>query len=122
MRAREFIGEDKKPLRKSVQQSMPNLTTSSDLDSASNPYLAYRFGVALAASPDTEQIYAEGPIGSDFAMVDFSPGDKLIRAAAAKKMGISFDHGTGVGSKELSHTVINTVSPVAHAKKNQFGV
>ncbi len=122
MRAREFIPESKKALRKSVKQSMPNLTTSSDLDNNNHPYLAYRFGVALAASPDTAGVHDQGPIGSNFAMVDFSEGDTEIRQAAAKKMGIKFDKGTGKGSEELSDTVINKTSPVATVKKNKYGV
>ena len=122
MRAKEFIEESKKPLRKSVRQSMPNLTTSSTLDNNNHPYLAYRFGVALAASPDTESVYAEGPLGSDFMMVDFSDGDREIRKAAAKKMGIKFDQGTGRGSEELSDKIINKTSPVAQPKKNKYGV
>ena len=122
MRAKEFIEESKKPLRKSVRQGMPNLTTSSQLDNNNHPYLAYRFGVALAPSPDTSNFHDKGPIGSDFTMVDFSDGDTEIRLAAAKKMGIKFDRGTGRGSEELSDTIINKVSPVAAPKKNKYGV
>ncbi len=122
MRAKEFIPESRKALRKSVSQALPNLTTSSDLDNNNHPYLAYRFGVALAPSPDTAGIHDGGPIGSDFAMVDFSEGDAEIRRAAAKKMGIKFDRGTGKGSEELSDTIINKISPVAAPKKNKYGV
>ncbi len=122
MRAKEFIPESRKALRKSVSQAMPNLTTSSDLNNNNHPYLAYRFGVALAPSPDTAGVHGGGPIGSDFAMVDFSEGDAEIRRAAAKKMGIKFDRGTGKGSEELSDTIINKTSVVAQPKKNKYGV
>ena len=121
MRAKEFIKESRKPLRKSVRQSMPNLTSSSQLDNNNHPYLSYRFGVALAPSPDLEGFYDKGPIGSDFSMIDFSEGDEEIRKAAAKKMGIKFDRGTGKGSEEMKD-VINVVSPVAKTKKNKYGV
>ena len=122
MRAKEFINEEsgRKPLRKSVSQSMPNMTSSGFLDNNSHPYLAYRFGVALASSPDTEHVYKKGPIGSDFTMVDFSEGDTEIRVAAAKKMGVKFDRGTGKGSEELNTT--NKVSPVNKPRKNRYGV
>jgi len=122
MRAREFIpeGADRKPLRKSVTQSMPNLTSSGFLDNNNHPYLAYRFGVALAASPDPDNMHTEGPIGSDFTMVDFSEGDTEIRKVAAKRMGVNFDRGTGKGSEEVN--TVNTVSPVNKPKKNRFGV
>lgn len=122
MRAKEFIQENTELLRKSVRQSLPNLTTSSQLDNNNNPYLAYRFGVALAPSPNTEDVYARGPIGSDFTMIDYSDGDREIRQAAAKKMGIKFDKGTGQGSEELSDKIINKISPVAQPKKNKYGI
>lgn len=122
MRAKEFINEARKPLRKAVKQGMPNLTTSSKLDNNNHPYLAYRFGVALAPSPDTENVYDGSAIGSDFAMVDFSDADTKIRKAAAKKMGITFNQGTGKGSEELSGNIINKVSPVAKPKTNKYGV
>lgn len=122
MRAKEFINEDVKPLRKSVKQSMPNLTSAPKLDNNNHPYLAYRFGVALAPSPDDNGMYSEGPLGSYFTMVDYTDSDAEIRNAAAKKMGIKFDKGTGKGSEELGDDVINKVSPVAKPKKNKYGV
>ena len=122
MRAKEFVNENKKPLRKSTRQSMPNLTVSGDLDNNNHPYLAYRFGVALAPSPDVSDIYDEGPIGSDFAMVDYTDGDREIRQAAAKRMGIKFDAGTGKGSEELPDKIINKTSPLANVKRNKYGV
>ena len=122
MRAKEFIDESRKPLRKSVERSMPNLTSSSYLDNNNHPYLAYRFGVALAPSPNTESMDDLGPIGSDFSMIDFSDGDAEIRKAAAKKMGIKFDRGTGRGSEELPDNIVNKQSPVAQPKKNRYGV
>lgn len=122
MRAKEFINEDRTELRKSVKQSMPNLTTSSQLDNNNHPYLAYRFGVALAPSPDTEGFHDEGPIGSDFSMIDYSEGDAEIRKKAAARMGIKFDRGTGKGSEELPNSIINKTSPVAKPKRNRYGV
>lgn len=121
MRAHEFINESKKPLRKTSRQSLPNLTTAPHLDNNNHPYLAYRFGVALAPSPDVEGIYDEGPIGSAFSMLDYTEGEEAIRTAAAKKMGIKFTKGTGKGSEEMKD-VVNTTSPVAKPKRNKYGV
>ena len=121
MRAKEFIDESRKFLRKSIKQSMPNLSVAPALDNNNSPYAAYRFGVALAPSPDTKGVYDKGPIGSDFTMIDYSDGDAQIRKAAAKKMGIKFTRGTGKGSEEMKD-VVNTVSPVAVPKKNRYGV
>ena len=122
MRAKEFIDESRKPLRKSVQQSLSNLTTSSQLDNNGHPYLAYRFGIALAASPGPDDFHEEGPMGSNFTMVDFSDGETEIRKTAAKRMGVKFDSSTGRGSKELPDSTINKVSAVARPKKNKYGV
>lgn len=123
MRAKEFINENRKELRKSQQQSLPNLVTSHQLDNNNHPYLAYRFGVALAASPEIDsKFYDEGPMGSDFTMMDYTDADAEIRIAAAKRMGVKFEKGTGRGSEELSDTIINKVSPVSKPKKNKYGV
>lgn len=121
MRAHEFITENSKPLRKSAKQSLPNLTMAPELDNNNHPYLAYRFGVNLAPSPDMEGVYDEGPIGSNFVMTDYSEGDAEIRKAAAKRMGIKFTKGTGKGSAEMKD-VVNTTSPVAKPKRNRYGV
>jgi len=125
MRAKEFINEakkDRKPLRKGVSQSMPNLTNYDQLDNNAQPYLAYRFGIALAGSPDNDDaMYTKGPIGSNFAMIDYSEGDAKIRKAAEKRMGVKSSRGTGKGSEEV-HELVNTVSPVAAPKRNKYGV
>lgn len=109
MRAKEFIREDRRPLRKALVQASPNLTTYDFLDNNNHPYLAYRFGVALAPAPD-DRGYSEGPIGSRFTMIDYTDGDAEIRKAAEKKMGITSSSGTGNGSNELDN--VNTVSPI----------
>ena len=122
MRAKEFIDESRRPLRKSLKNSLPNLTSSSYLDNNAHPYLAYRFGVALAASPDMEKFHDMGSMGSDFSMIDYTAGDAEIRKTAAKRMGIKFDRGTGNGSEELPDSIVNKTSPVARPKRNRYGV
>lgn len=109
MRAREFVNEDRTPLRKALVQASPNITTYGVLDNNNHPYLAYRFGVALAPAPD-DRGHSEGPIGSQFTMIDYTDGDAEIRRAAEKKMGIHSSKGTGRGSLELD--TVNTQSPI----------
>lgn len=124
MRAKEFIQEakDRKPLRKSAREATPNMTSYDKLDNNNHPYLAYRFGIALAGSPDNEDnMYKEGPNGGNFTIIDFSEGDAEIRRGAERKMGVPPGESTGPGSKELDR-VVNKVSPVAKPKPNQFGV
>lgn len=122
MRAKEFIPESRRSLRKTSERSLPNLTSSEFLDNNNHPYLAYRFGVALAPSPDLQGFDDKGPMGSDLSMIDYTDSDAEIRQAAAKRMGIKFDRGTGKGSEELPDSIINKRSPVAIPKKNRYGV
>lgn len=119
MRFHEFMGEQRAPMRTALKQASPNLTTFDALDNNNHPYLAYRFGVALAASPE-DRGYKEGPIGSKFTMVDYSDADAEIRKGAEKKMGIAHSTQTGKGSAELDS--INKSSPTARPVKNQYGV
>lgn len=124
MRAREFVSEATKarePFRKSFTQASPNHTSYDYLDNNNHPYLAYRFGVALATSPN-QDMKPEGPFGSDFSLIDYTDADAEIRKGAEKIMGVSPSRSTGKGSEELSNGVINKSSPVAKPKKNKYGV
>ena len=123
MRAKEFIpeGKDRKPMRKSVAQSMSNLTSYDQLDNNNNPYLAYRFGIAMAGSP-TEDMPKKGPIGSDFVAADYTEAETEIRLGAEKTMGVRSSRTTGKGSKELDGSIINKTSPIAKPKRNRYGV
>ena len=111
MRAREFIEEGKTPLRKSFKKASPNTVAYSHLDNNNHPYLAYRFGIALAVSP-SEDMAAKGPIGSEFSIVDYSAADEKIRKGAEKIMGVKSKSLTGKGSEEMD--TVGTLSPVAN--------
>ena len=123
MRAKEFIpeGRDRKELRKGVAQSMSNLTVYDQLDNNNNPYLAYRFGIALAGSPHVD-MDKRGAIGSDFVMADYTDADTKIRQGAEKVMGVRSTKSTGKGSQELDGTIINKNSVVSTPKRNRYGV
>ena len=115
MRAYEFINEGKntKKLRKSSRQSLPNLETWPHLDNNNHPYLAYRFGVAMAGSPD-EDMDRNGPIGSSFTTIGYTDADREITKKAGKIMKVSSKNLTGDGSEELNF--INTKSTVPDRK------
>jgi hypothetical protein len=123
MRAKEFIpeGHDRKTLRKGVAQSMSNLTIYDQLDNNNNPYLAYRFGIALAGSPNGDMDKKDA-MGSDFVMADYTDADTVIRKGAERVMGVHSTKSTGRGSEELSGSIINKVSPTAKPKRNRYGV
>ena len=118
--AKEPVSEAKRePTRKSVRLAMPGMQSYEKLDNNNHPYLAYRFGVALAGSPDYT-MDPEGPQGSDFTMIDYSEGEEKIRKGAEKQFGIKSTRSTGKGSKELD--VINKTSPIAKPKRNKYGI
>lgn len=121
MKIKEILSEapNKEPLRKSIQNAIPNLSAYSQLDNNNHPYLSYRFGIALAGSPD-EEMPVHGPIGSQFIISDYTDGDNVIRQAAEKNMGMKHQTLSSKGSSELD--IINKTSPIAPKKKNKYGV
>lgn len=112
-------GRNRKPLRRSARLALPNLTQYDILDNNSNPYLAYRFGVAMATSPEGD-MDKKGPIGSNFNTIDYSDADAEIRRGAEKIMGIKSSRSTGKGSEEMSQ--INKNSPIPAKKPNKYGI
>lgn len=121
MKINEIVseGRSRSTMRTMHKQALSNLTQYNQLDNNANPYLAYRFGVALAASPRGD-MDKKGPIGSNFHMIDYSQADEKIRKGAEKVMGISPTRGTGQGSEELPST--QKVSPIAKPKRNKYGI
>lgn len=121
MKINEIIneGRDRELMRPMHTQALNNLTQYDYLDNNANPYLAYRFGVALAGSPRAD-MDKRGTIGSNFHIIDYSAADEEIRKGAERVMGIKPSRSTGRGSKELAST--NTASPVARPKPNKYGV
>lgn len=121
MKINEVIveGRSKKPMRKMHKQALDNLSQYDALDNNNNPYLAYRFGMALAGSPDMD-MDRKSTIGSNFNMVDYTDADTKIRRGAEKVMGVKPSMSTGKGSEELPS--VQKHSPVAKIKKNKYGV
>lgn len=121
MKIRDIIheGRNRKPLRRSAHLALPNLTQYDVLDNNAHPYLAYRFGLAMACSPNGD-MDRQGPIGSNFNTIDFSEADAEIRRGAESIMGIKSSKSTGPGSVELD--TVNRRSPTARKKPNKFGV
>ena len=114
MRASEFINESSK-LRKGAKNAIPGLTTNSGLDNNNSPYLAYRFGVALAAAPNGD-MEPDNEIGSNFTMIDYTDAGAEIRKHAEKVMGQPSSKKSSSGSHELDS--VNKVSPTAKRPKD----
>jgi hypothetical protein len=121
MKINEIVSEGlaREKMRPMHSQALDNLTQYDALDNNNNPYLAYRFGVALAGSPSGD-IDQRSTIGSNFHMIDYSAADEEIRKGAERVMGIKPSRSTGSGSAELAS--VNKTSPVSKPKKNKYGV
>jgi hypothetical protein len=89
------------------------------LDNNANPYLAYRFGMELAGSPDVD-MPERGPVGSEFTTIGYSDADQKIIDHASKKFGLKRKTHGGKGSVESD--TVGKVSPVAKPKRNKYGV
>ena len=118
MRAKEFIQETTKPIRKSVKGALPSGRIHYTLDN-SNPYHSYRYGIALASSPD-DDMFTDGPYGSKLLTVGYTEADREIIEKADKILGVKSTPISADNSIEVDTT--NTVSPVAKPKKNKYGV
>ena len=107
MKITEIVVEEK--IRKGTSNGISNLQSYPKLDNNANPYLAYRFGMELAGSPDVD-MEQRGPIGSEFTTIGYSDADQEIIDHAAKKFGLKRKTHGGKGSVELD--AINTTSPM----------
>lgn len=119
MRAKEFIKESTKPLRRSAQAAIPDMQMFPQLDNSSI-YDMYRYGVALAGSPDSATMDQDGPAKSKMITVAYSEGDAEIINKTNKHMGVKGKAVTDRRSHESS--TVDTVSPVAKPKRNRYGV
>ena len=114
MRAREFIIERELSHRKSsimpFSKSFPTMPSS-------DPYAAYRFGMAMA---DHSINYPEGPASNGAVIVAYTAEEEDIIRGGETQTGHQGKILTDRGSHEPSST--NTVSPVAKIKPNRYGV
>ena len=91
------------------------MTINTGLDNNNNPYLAYRFGVALASAPNGD-MEAENELGSNFTMIDYTDAGSDIRKHAEKVMGQPSQKKSNMNSHELDS--VNKISPIAKRPKD----
>lgn len=110
MRAREFLNEyaTDEQFQPDVKASLPDLEVWPQIDN-SNPYQAYRFGLALAPSPEFA-IAKSGPTGSKMVTLAYSSGEKAILDAAKKAQGYKSQKLSSPTSDEAP--TVNKLSPV----------
>jgi|688.fasta_scaffold878206_2 hypothetical protein len=119
MKINEIVTEAK--LRKGARRAIPGLESYPGLDNNNNPYLAYRFGIELAGSPNSDRdVDDQGGWGSEFATIAYTEGEREIIDHAKKKFGIPTKKQSNKKSSELDK--VNKTSPVAQRKKNKYGV
>lgn len=123
MKINEVIVESQKskPMPKSHKAAMQNVLTFPALNmSTGSAYLNYRFGIALAGSPDRD-MPVDNYIGGDPMLTTYTEEEMEIIKSAAKQMGVEYDSNwSGPDSKEVTST--NKQSPVNKPKKNKYGV
>lgn len=117
MKINEIITEGE--LKQSAKRALPGLKLWPDLDNGNVPYLQYRFGIALAGSPDLSTPPV-GPVAGQLVTTSYTDAEEEIIAGAAKEMGVKPVKKTDMKSNELEN--VNKVSPVAPKKKNKYGV
>jgi hypothetical protein len=114
MRAKEFITERKLPARKSGPMKTTIMFPTMP---SSDPYQAYRFGMAMANHTIK---YSEGPTSNSAVIVAYTPEEEEIIRGGTAQTG---HKGVLVADKESREPgSTNTASPVARVKKNRYGV
>ena len=109
MKVNEIIVEaEESKFSKDSFASLPGAQKWDALDN-SNPYLSYRFGVAVAGCPDIGTPI-KGPVGEKMLTIAYSDGEKEILKKAGKMFGISPTKITSPGSREMNDTY--TQSPM----------
>ena len=113
MRANEFIVERKMPERKDgplrAVFQFPKMPSS-------DPYQAYRFGLAMA----NHEIAPTSPTSQHAVISAYTPQEEEIIRAGERATGHKGQMVADRGSHEPNNT--ETVSPVAQAKRNRYGV
>lgn len=129
MRAKEFLPESGKShgtyvgLDKDVDAALPGVWVQRQLRNT-DPYMQYRYGVAIAAARADAaghvEFEQESPWAENLTIVGFTPEDAEVVKMADKLMGVTATRIADDASKEPTDT--SSQSPVAKAKRNQYGV
>ena len=127
MRAKEFLKEVKLhgtwgTVEKNVSDSLPGAFVQRDLRNT-DPYMQYRYGLALAgarakAEHDVE-FEQESAWAENLAIVAYSKEDEETIRLADAMMGVG---ATRIASQDSTETDVNINSPVPAKRKNKYGV
>lgn len=114
MKLSELLVERRFPSRK---QSVMSYTKTFPTMPSSDPYEAYRFGMAMA---NHEIDFTDGPTAQGAVIVAYSKGDEEIINGGESQSGHKGIEVADRGSYEPKST--NKTSPLPKYKKNKFGI
>ena len=127
MRAKDFLPETKLhgtygKVEKNVSDSLPGAFVQRELRNT-DPYMQYRYGVALAGARakaehdvDFEQ---ESAWAENLAVITYTKEDEETIRLADAMMGVD---ATRIASSDSKETDVNAASPVPARKINKYGV
>jgi hypothetical protein len=103
-------GGTTKPISKTQAVGLSNALTSPDLNmNSGSQYLNYRFGIALAGSPD-QTMDKDNYIAGDPFYAPYADEELETLYHAAKQIGITFDNNWASNKTELD--TVNKTSPI----------
>jgi hypothetical protein len=127
MRAKEFLPETKLhgtfgTVEKNVSDSLPGAFVQRDLRNT-DPYMQYRYSVALAGARAKKEhdieFNQESAWAENLSLITFAPEDEETIRLADNMMGVK---ASRIASNKSTETDVNAVSPVSKPKRNQYGV
>jgi len=127
MRAKEFLKEVKLhgtfgTVEKNVSDSLPGTFVQRDLRNT-DPYMQYRYGLALAGAraklEHGTEFEQESAWAENLAVVTYAKEDEETIRLADAMMGVS---ATRIASSNSTETDVNAASPVPARKTNKYGV
>jgi len=127
MRAKDFLPETKLhgtfgTVEKNVSDSLPGTFVQRDLRNT-DPYMQYRYGLALAGAraklEHGTEFEQESAWAENLAVVTYAKEDEETIRLADAMMGVS---ATRIASSNSTETDVNAASPVPARKTNKYGV
>ena len=127
MRAKDFLPETKLHgtfghVEKNISDSLPGTFVQRDLRNT-DPYMQYRYGLALAGARAKKEhdvgFEQESAWAENLAVVTYAKEDEETIRLADAMMGVS---ATRIASSNSTETDVNAVSPVPARNTNKYGV
>lgn len=127
MRAKEFLKEVKLHgtyghVDQNVSDSLPGGFVQRDLRNT-DPYMQYRYGLALAGARAKAEhgveFEQESAWAENLAVITYTKEDEETIRLADAMMGVT---ATRIASQTSTETDVNAASPVPTKKKNKYGV